>query len=113
MSCIGKLWEDLSKAILLNIYVTVLLPKGNLNLANHLPSSHISIAMASGMGIFKPWEKEESVLFHDALNTFYLHLYGIGHMIKDHTGNPLPPLHKLQFPISSKRSFICTIPQTG
>ena len=28
--------------------------------------------------------KEGNVLFHDALNTFYLRLYGIGHMVKDH-----------------------------
>ena len=36
--------------------------------------------------------------------------------VKDHSdsekGNPLPP-HGLLFPISSKGSFICTIPQTG
>ena len=55
-------------------------------------------------------------LFIDALNTFYLRLYGVGHMVKDHSdserGNPLPP-HGLLFPISSKGSFICTIPQTG
>ena len=34
-------------------------------------------------------------------------------MVKDHSdsekGNPLPP-HRLLFPISSKGSFICTIP---
>ena len=57
-----------------------------------------------------------NVLFNDALNTFYLRLYGIRHMVKDHydseKGNPLPP-HRLFFPISSKGSFICTIPQTG
>ena len=57
-----------------------------------------------------------SVLFNDALNTFYLRLYGVGHMVKDHSdserGNPLPP-HGLLFPISSKGSFICIIPQTG
>ena len=57
-----------------------------------------------------------NVLFSDALNTFYLRLYGIRHMVKDHSdcekGNPLPP-HRLLFPISSKGSFICTIPQTG
>ena len=56
-----------------------------------------------------------NVLFNDALNTFYLRLYGVGHMVKDHSdserGNPLPP-HGLLFPISSKGSFICTIPQT-
>ena len=83
-----------------------------------------------------------NVLFSDALNTFYLPLYGVGHygkgkkemfyltkhsthfiygymasdiMVKDHSdserGNPLPP-HGLLFPISSKGSFICIIPQT-
>ena len=60
--------------------------------------------------------KEGTVLFNDALNTIYLRLYGIGHMVKDHSdsekGNPLPP-HRLLFPINSKGSFICTIPQTG
>ena len=34
-------------------------------------------------------------------------------MVKDHydseKGNPLPPLHGILFPISSKGSFICTI----
>ena len=55
-------------------------------------------------------------LFNDALNTFYLRLYGVGHMVKDHSdserGNLLPP-HGLLFPINSKVSFICTILQTG
>ena len=40
---------------------------------------------------------ERNVLFNDALNTFYLRLYGVRHMVKDHSdsekGNPLPP-HK-------------------
>ena len=56
--------------------------------------------------------KEGNVLFNDTLNTFYLLLYGVGHMVKDHSdsegGKPLPP-HRLRFPISSKGSFICTI----
>ena len=60
--------------------------------------------------------RELNVLFNDALNTFYLRLYGVGHMVKDHSdsekGNPLPP-HRLLFSINSKDSFICTIPQTG
>ena len=60
--------------------------------------------------------KEGNVLFSDELNTFYLRLYGVRHMVKDHSdsemGNPLPP-HRLLFPISSKGSFICSIPQTG
>ena len=58
---------------------------------------------------------EGNVLFNDALNTFYLRLYGVGHMVKDHSdsekGNPLSQ-HEL-FPINSKGSFICTIPQAG
>ena len=60
--------------------------------------------------------KEGNVLFNDALNTFYLRLYSVRHMVKDHSdsekGNPLPP-HRLLFPINNKGSFICTIPHTG
>ena len=59
--------------------------------------------------------KEGNVLFNDALITFHLRLYGVGHMVKDHsdseTRNPLPP-HGLFFPINSKGSFMCIIPQT-
>ena len=29
--------------------------------------------------------KEGNVLFNDTLNTFYLRLYGIRHMVKDHS----------------------------
>ena len=62
------------------------------------------------------YRKERNVLFNDALNTFYLRLYGVRHMVKDHSdserGNPLPP-HGLLFSINSKGSFICTIAQTG
>ena len=47
---------------------------------------------------------------------FILQLYGVGHMVKNHSdserGNLLPP-HGLLFPINSKGSFICTIPQTA
>ena len=60
--------------------------------------------------------KEGNVLFNDTLNTFYLRLYGIRHMVEDHSekerGNLLPP-HGLHLPTSSKGSFICIIPQTG
>ena len=56
----------------------------------------------------------EMFLFNDALNTFYLRLYGVRHMVKDHfdseKGNPLSP-HRLLLSIKSKGSFICTIPQ--
>ena len=60
--------------------------------------------------------EREFFLFNDALNTFYLRLYGVRHMVKDHSdsgkGNPLPP-HRLLLSINSKGSFICTISQTG
>ena len=43
-------------------------------------------------------KSERNHLFNDALNTFYLRLYGVRHLVKDHSdsekGNPLPP-HRL------------------
>ena len=49
--------------------------------------------------------KEGNILFNDALNTFYIQLYGVTHIVKDHShsgrGNPLP-LHGLVFPINIK-----------
>ena len=60
--------------------------------------------------------KEGNDLFNDALNTFYLQLYGVRHMVKDHSdterGNPQPALNGLLFLISSKGSFICTDPDS-
>ena len=51
--------------------------------------------------------KEGNVLFNEALNTFYLRLYGVGHMVKDlsdsERGNPLPP-HRLLFPNARSES---------
>ena len=63
--------------------------------------------------------KEGYVLFNDALNTFLIRLYGVGHNLWLRTiqivreENPLSPLYGLLFLISSKGYFICTIPQTG
>ena len=51
-----------------------------------------------------PGRKERNILFNDALNTFYLRLYGVGHMVKElsdsERGNLLPP-GGLLFHISS------------
>ena len=44
--------------------------------------------------------KEGNVLFNDALNIFYLRLYG-----DSEKGNPLPP-HRLIFPINSKSFYM-------
>ena len=61
--------------------------------------------------------KEGNVLFNNILNRFYLQIYGIRHMVKDHldseSGNLLPSLPGLFFSIRNKDSFICTILQTG
>ena len=35
--------------------------------------------------------KERNVLFNDTLNTFYLQLYGVGHMVKDHSDSEKKP----------------------
>ena len=48
-------------------------------------------------------------LFNNALNTFYLRLYGIRHMVKDHSDSETG----LLLSINSKGSFICTIQQEG
>ena len=59
--------------------------------------------------------KRRKEIFNDALNTFSLRLYGVRHILKDHSdserGFPLPP-HELLFPISSKGSFIYMIQDT-
>ena len=52
-------------------------------------------------------ERKGNVLFNDALNTFYLWLYGIRHIVKDHSDR----LHWLRFPINSKGSFILELMQ--
>ena len=56
-------------------------------------------------------ERKGNVLFNDALSTFYVRLYGVRHMVKDHSdserGNQLLS-HGLFFSIDSKGSFICT-----
>ena len=54
-------------------------------------------------------KKEQFFLLNDILNTFYLRLYGVGHMVKDYSDTP----HELLFPISRKDLFISTIPQAG
>ena len=45
-------------------------------------------------------KKERKILVNDALDTFYLRLYCVGYMTKEHSyskrGNLLPPLHGLQ-----------------
>ena len=50
--------------------------------------------------------KEGNVLFNDALNTFYLRLYGVKYMVKDHSdserGNLLPPHMGYSLPLAAR-----------
>ena len=60
--------------------------------------------------------KERNVSFNNTVNTFYLRLHGVKYMVKEQSnstrGKLMMPLHGLLFSISSKGSFIGTIPQT-
>ena len=59
-------------------------------------------------------EREREMFYLTMHSTHFI--YGIRHMVKDHSdsekGNPLPP-HRLLLSINSKGYFICTIQQTG
>ena len=49
--------------------------------------------------------KEGNVLFNDTLNTFYLRLYGVRHMVKDHSGREKGNLlssHRLLFQLTAR-----------
>ena len=49
-------------------------------------------------GFFNVLKKNErNILFNDALNTFYLRLYGIGYMIKDCSDNERENLQPLRY----------------
>ena len=56
--------------------------------------------------------KEGHILFKTH-STHYIYGYMASDHLDSERGNPMPPLHGLIFPISSKGYFICTIPQTG
>ena len=88
------------------------------NLRALIPASGIDRTISQRIKGLDPMvqeRKEGNILFNDALNTFYFTViwrrkYGKGPLSEK--GNPLAP-HVLLFPINSKGSFICTIPQTG
>ena len=46
---------------------------------NNIIVSYFTIAQQSNQQL------ERNVLFNDALNTFYLRLYGVRHMVKDYS----------------------------
>ena len=111
MKKLNALFNDTFNTFYLWLYGTGLMVTDYLHRkkGNPLPS-HGLLFLVNSKGSFM---KEENALFNDALNTFYLWLYSIRHMVKYHSdsqrGNLLSP-PGLLFPISSKGSFICTIP---
>ena len=48
---------------------------------------------------FSACMKVGSVLFNNALNTFYLRLYGIRHMVKDHSDSKREEAHGMFYPV--------------
>ena len=80
-----------------HIYIYLICCTKNINVITRPhPSRAVTVSRLDAIG-----RKEGNVLFNDALNTFYLRLYGIIHMVTDHSdsevGNPLLP-HGLLFP---------------
>ena len=72
----------------------------------------ISSTLASFMALCVSTIIRKEMFYLTTHSTYFIY----GYMVNDHSdserGNPLPP-HGLLFPISSKGSFICIIPQTG
>ena len=61
----------------------------------HHPTDRISHTMAFVAPVVEHWLEREieerNVLFNKTLNTFYLRLYGIRHMVKDHSYSERKP----------------------
>ena len=77
-----------------------------------LPPKQVKVSVRCPSTIFSLVTTKEGNVFLTTHSTHFIY----GYMVKNHSdkkrGNLLPP-HRLLFPISSKGSFICIIPQTG
>ena len=66
--------------------------------------------LLSFLDLWKEGRKEGNVLFNEALNTFYLRLYGIRHMVEDHSSSKIANLllssHRLLFLINNKGFYM-------
>ena len=89
-------------------------PKMTGQALNHLDTLHSSNIKWESNTLIR---KEGNVYLMMHSTHLILRLYGVGHIVKDHSvsekGNPLPPVHGLLFLINRKSSFICTNPQTA
>ena len=50
-------------------------------------------------------DNEGNVLFNNALNTFYLQLYGVRHIVKDHSDNERKPAATWETHFTKKQGF--------
>ena len=56
---------------------------------------------------------KENISYNDALNTFYLWLYGVGHMMKDHSNSKRKHAIAISWTsVCDKQQVIFIIPQT-
>ena len=53
--------------------------------STHFIYGYMDIWLRTILIVRKERERERNVIFKDALNTFYLRLYGVRHMVKDHS----------------------------
>ena len=84
--------------------------KGQFSLASGVEVVWHKTSKTTGLTGGLKEKKKEMFLFHDALSTFYLRLFHVGKRpFKTARKNPTV---ELIFLVSSKGSFICTIPQT-
>ena len=61
--------------------------------------------MASDHSDSENGRKEGNVLFNDTLNTFYLRLYGVRHMVKDHSDSEIE-IFNILYCLIKKGSFL-------
>ena len=65
-------------------YFSPLYPDINKTEQNRTKKGHVLSSLSSQYTCVNFRWKEGNVLFNDALNTFYLRLYGVGRMVKNH-----------------------------
>ena len=96
MSCLVTALLDHSQRRMAFCYIMTSLSVGNrnridpsqLNLFSFFFHSSIYLLLT---GVIRKKKEEGNVLFNDALNTFYLRLYGVGYMVEYHLDSERKP----------------------
>ena len=95
----GIFWQNKKLAMLFVLLLAILKFSKKFNIQTGLNTTYMFMILPLPVIINKG-----HFLFNDTLNTFYLRLYGVRHMVKDHIDserrNLLPP-HGLLFLINS------------